>query len=112
MDTEKFDFGNIGKRMPYTMPPDTFDEMEANVFARMKEDKRSTTLHRFIRWGSVSAIAAAASVALLLTIKPARMTQDEQLSLIDMAYANLSEEDQDFLMETYQEDVFINQEQK
>lgn len=112
MDKEKFDFDHIGKRMPYTMPPGTFDEMEANVFARMKEDKRSTTSHRIIRWCSVSAIAVAASVALLLTIKPARMTQDEQLMQIDMAYANLSEDDQDFLMETFQEDIFINQEQK
>lgn len=112
MKTDKFDFNNIGKRMPYTMPSDTFDEMEANVFARMRERQRSKTLRRVIQWGSASAIAVAASITLLLMIKPARMTQDKQLSQIDIAYANLSEDDQDFLLETFQEDIFLNQEQK
>lgn len=112
METDKFDFNNIGKRMPYTMPPDTFDKMEANVFARLKEDKRKRALHHIIWWGSASAIAVAASITLSFIIKPARMTQDERLSQIDIAYANLSESDQNFLLETYQEDIFINQEQK
>ena len=112
MKTDKFEFDNIGKRMPYTMPPDTFDNIEANVFARLEKGKRRMTLHRIIRWGSVSAIAVAASVAMLLTMMPTRITQEEQLSQIDHAYACLSEADQDFLIETYQEDIFISQEQK
>lgn len=57
-------------------------------------------------------MAVAASVAILLTVMPKRMTQHGQLSQIDRAYACLSEADKDFLIETYQEDIFINQEEQ
>lgn len=110
--TNKFNFDNIGKRLPYTMPPETFNEIEANVFAALKQDKRRKKSYRIIRWSSIAGIAVAASVALLLTIAPTTMVQDNLLTQIDLAYANLSEADQDFLIEISQEDIFLNQEQK
>lgn len=110
--TNKFNFNNIGKRLPYTMPPDTINEIEANVFATLKQDKRSRKSYRIIRWGSIAGIAVAASVALLLTITPKMTVQDDLLTQIDLAYANLSETDQDFLIEISQEDIFLNQEQE
>lgn len=48
--TQKFDFDNIGKRMPYTMPPEAFNEMEANVFSALRQDKRRRKSARIIRW--------------------------------------------------------------
>ena len=48
--TKNFNFDNIGKRLPYTMPPETFNEMEANVFATLKQDKRRKKSYRFSRW--------------------------------------------------------------
>lgn len=110
--TNKFNFDNIGKRLPYTMPPDTFNEMEANVFASLKQDKRRKNSYLIIRWSSIAGIAVAASVALLLTIAPTMTSQDDLLTQIDLAYANLSEADQDFLIEISQEDIFLNQEQE
>lgn len=110
--TKNFNFDNIGKRLPYTMPSDTFNEMEANVFAALKQDKRSRKSYLIIRWGAIAGIAAAASVALLLTIAPTMTVQDDLLTQIDLAYANLSETDQDFLIEISQEDIFLNQEQE
>ncbi|MDO4309660.1 MAG: hypothetical protein Q4C43_02900 [Prevotella sp.] len=110
--TKNFNFDNIGKRLPYTMPPDTFNKMEADVFAALKQDKRSRKSYRIIRWGSIAGIAVAASVALLLTIAPTMTVQDDLLTQIDLAYANLSETDQDFLIEISQEDIFLNQEQE
>ena len=50
--TKNFNFDNIGKRLPYTMPSETFNEMEANVFATLKQDKRRKKSYRIIRWGS------------------------------------------------------------
>ena len=109
--TNKFDFDSVGKRLPYTMPPETFNKMEANVFAVLKLEKRSRKSYRIIRWGSIAGIAVAASVALLLTIAPTKKVQDDLLTQVDLAYANLSETDQDFLIEISQEDIFLNQEQ-
>ncbi len=110
--TNRFDFDNIGKRLPYTMPSETFNEMEANVLAALKQDKRSKTSYRIIRWSSVAGIAVAASVSLLLTVAPTMPVQDDLLKQIDLAYANLSETDQEFLIEIGQEDIFITQEQE
>ncbi len=110
--TNKFNFDNIGKRLPYTMPPETFNEIETNVFAALKQDKRRKKSYRIIRWSSIAGITVAASVALLLTIVPTTMVQDNLLTQIDLAYANLSETDQDFLIEISQEDIFLYQEQE
>lgn len=110
--TKNFNFDNIGKRLPYTMPPETFNEMEANVFATLKQDKRRKKSYRIIRWSSIAGIAVAASVALLLTIAPTMTVQDDLLTQIDHAYANLSETDQEFLIEISQDDIFLNQEQQ
>ena len=109
--TNKFNFDNIGKRLPYTMPPDTINEIEANVFATLKQDKRNRKSYRITQWG-LAVIAVAASVALLLTITPKMTVQDDLLTQIDLAYANLSETDQEFLIEICQEDIFLNQEQE
>ena len=38
--------------------------------------------------------------------------QDDLLTQIDHAYANLSETDQEFLIEISQDDIFLNQEQE
>jgi len=37
MDT-KFDFKQVGKRMPYTTPDDFFRDMEKNILEAVKED--------------------------------------------------------------------------
>ena len=44
-----------------------------------------------------------------MMIKPVGGIKEGYLKQIDMAYANLSDADQDFLEEIYSEDIFINQ---
>lgn len=110
--TQNFKFENIGKRMPYTVPSETFDTIEANVFSTLKNDKLAKSQLRLVRLSSISGIAAAACVALLLTLKPTVAEQSNPLTQIDLAYANLSEADQEYLIEIYQEDFFLNQEQE
>ena len=36
--TEKFDFGKVGKRMPYSTPDDFFKDMETNILEAVKDD--------------------------------------------------------------------------
>lgn len=106
---QKFDFNDIGKRLPYTMPAETFGDIEANVLAAMNKDRQAKRKRRILRWSSISGIAAAASVALLLMIKPLPEVQNDPLTQIDLAFGNLSEADQEYLVEIYHEDFFLNQ---
>ncbi len=108
--TQSFDFDNIGKRLPYTMPSETFSNVEANVFAVLERDMRTKKTRLLIRWCSFIGIAAACA-AFILIVKPTASVQDNKLKQIDIAYANLSESDKDFLIEIYNEDLFMNQEQ-
>lgn len=106
---EKYDLNRIGKRMPYTMPEGTFADMETNVFQALKLDKKAMRRRRILRWSSIGGIAAAASVALLLMIKPLSAVQNDPLTQIDIVFGNLSEADQEYLVEIYHEDFFLNQ---
>lgn len=106
---QKFDFNDIGKRMPYTMPAETFGEIEANVLATLNKDLQAKRKRRILRWCSIGGIAAAASVALFLMIKPLSAVQNDPLTQIDLAFGNLNEADQEYLIEIYQEDYFLTQ---
>lgn len=105
---QKFDFNDIGKRMPYTMPAETFGDIETKVLATLNNDRQTKLKRRILRWGSIGGIAAA-SVALLLMIKPLSAVQNDPLTQIDLAFGNLSEADQEYLVEIYHEDFFLNQ---
>ena len=119
--TGKFDFGKVGKRMPYSTPEGFFKEMEANILEQVKNDKtqpvriqpKKQSLRKVI-W--TAAIAVAASVAVLLVLHidfsaphPSHPSQTEQeLQAVDQAFAQLSAADQAYLLDVYQEDVFLN----
>lgn len=105
---QKFDFNDIGKRMPYTMPAETFGDIETKVLATLNKDRQTKRKRRILRWGSIGGIAAA-SVALLLMIKPLSAVHNDPLTQIDLAFGNLSEADQEYLVEIYHEDFFLNQ---
>lgn len=106
---QKFDFNDIGKRMPYTIPEKTFGEMEIHVFTILKKEKHTLHKRRILRWSSIGAVAAAASIALLLMFKPRSAVQNDSLTQIDLVFSNLSNSDQEYLVEIYNEDFFINQ---
>ena len=120
--TEKFDFGKVGKRMPYSTPDDFFKDMEANILEQVKDDKpkpvriepKKRPLMKVI-WAA--AMAAAASVALLLILNidfaaphsslPSQA--DNGIQAVDQAFAQLSSADQAYLLNVYQEDVFLDE---
>lgn len=130
MDT-KFDFKQVGKRMPYTTPDDFFRDMEKNILEAVKEDSpKSDSLKSdsskpiriqprkrpFIKMIWTAAIAVAASVAVLLVLNidfsaphSSHPSQgNNELQMVDQAFAQLSSADQAYLLEVYQEDVFLN----
>ena len=119
--TEKVDCENVGKRMPYSNPEGCFKEMEANILEAVKDDTAQTLkteqkkrpLMR-VMWTAVLAVAASVAVLLVLHIDfsaphPSHPSQTEQeLQAVDQAFAQLSAADQAYLLDVYQEDVFLN----
>lgn len=107
----KFDFDKIGKRMPYSVPSGTFEEIEHNVTSVLSRRKKRKNIVHLLRWGV--SLAVAASIAFLIVVRPTApapsSNSDDMLTRIDLADANLSEADREYLLEIYNDDIFINQ---
>ena len=120
--TGKFDFGKVGKRMPYSTPEGFFKEMEANILEQVKDDKpkpvrvqpKKRPLIRGI-WAAAMAVAASVAVLLILNIDFAAphsslpSQADNGIQAVDQAFAQLSSADQAYLLNVYQEDVFLDE---
>ncbi|MCI6308159.1 MAG: hypothetical protein MR613_06835 [Prevotella sp.] len=117
----------LNKRLPYSVPDGFFDVMEANVMAKIKADAginvggdkadtqmrdkqyRKTTTHT--RTISLSILAMAASLLLLFTIfsqSTKTVQQTNGMESIDKAFSQLNTDDQAFLMEIYDDDMFMD----
>ena len=121
-NTEKFDFGKVGKRMPYSTPDDFFKDMDANILEQVKDDKpkpvriqpNKRPLIRGI-WAAAMAVAASVAVLLVLNIDFAAphsslpSQADNEMQAVDQAFAQLSSADQAYLLNVYQEDVFLDE---
>ena len=120
--TEKFDFSKVGKRMPYSTPDDFFKDMEANILEQVKNDKpapvriqpKKRSLRKVI-WTAAIAVAASVAVLLVLNIDFAAphsslpSQADNEMQAVDQAFAQLSSADQAYLLNVYQEDVFLDE---
>ena len=120
--TEKFDFGKVGKRMPYSTPEGFFKDMEANILEQVKDDKpkpdrkqpKKRPLLKVI-WAAAMAVAASVAVLLILNIDFAAphstlpSQADNEMQAVDQAFAQLSSADQAYLLNVYQEDVFLDE---
>ena len=121
-NTEKFDFSKVGKRMPYSTPDDFFKDMEANILEQVKDDKpkpvriqpKKRPLMKVI-WAAAMAVAASVAVLLILNIDFAAphsslpSQADNEMQAVDQAFAQLSSADQAYLLNVYQEDVFLDE---
>lgn len=119
--TEKFDFGKVGKRMPYSTPDDFFKEMEANILEQVKDDKpkpvriqpKKRPMMKVI-WAAAMAVAASVAVLLIINIDFATPHSSlpsqayNEMQAVDQAFAQLSSADQAYLLDVYQEDVFLD----
>lgn len=107
----EFDFDKIGKRMPYTVPDGFFAQMEQNVMQELelKAESKPKSRRSRIRIG-IGAITAIAASLMLLLIVNKHYQADNEVSIndVELAFSNLSTEDQNYLVSVYQEDVFMN----
>lgn len=118
--TGKFDFGKVGKRMPYSTPEGFFKEMEANILEQVKNDKpkpvriqpKKRPMVKVV-WAAALAVAASVAAVFVLNIDfSASSSQPSQVNNgiqeVDQAFAQLSSVDQAYLLSVYQEDVLLN----
>ena len=110
--TEKFDFGKVGKRMPYSTPDDFFKDMEANILEQVKDDKPKPVRIQPKKRPLMKVIWTAAVLLVLNIDFSASSSQPSQVNNgiqeVDKAFAQLSSADQAYLLSVYQEDVFLN----
>ena len=107
---QNYDFSKIGKQMPYTVPDGFFDKLEENVMNEVKAQpvrKKAVTIRMAIR----TAIAVAACIALFFVVKKVlpqgQNAATDDFEKVELAFNNLSTEDQDYLLEVYQEELFL-----
>lgn len=94
------------RHTPYTVPDGFFETFESRMILTAGLDRARRRRRRLAGW------AAAASVALLVGLgyvamhmqQPEPAAEGDMLALFD----SLSESDQNYLVSTYQEDVFLN----
>ena len=108
---KEFDFTRIGKRMPYKTPKGFLDEMEANVWKEVRNEHPQTPGRKAFRLRVLAgAMAVAASIALLLVFNPFSPKEEtDSFSGVEQAFANLSQDDQAYMLAVYQEDIFMNE---
>ena len=111
---ETFDFEMIGKKMPYSVPENFFDTMEENLKTMVMETDNTPTHpikknnHR--KWVYLTTGIVAAVALLLLTVHiflPKQSASDYSFDQVELAFNNLSMDDQNFLMEVYEDDIFM-----
>ena len=121
------DFDITNKQMAYTTPEDFFDELEEHIWEEVKDgylaDKpndnetqcvplgvsvsnKSSKLRLVLR----SVILMTASVALVFIVNT-NFSKQSTVSIndVDQAFGKLSTDDQAYLLNVYQEDIFINE---
>lgn len=115
---KNFDFNQVGKRMPYSTPDDFFAKMQSNILDAVqdmpqKNTKIKTNRCTVRKWlWPVSLSAAAAVVAMFVInihfLAPNTPTASSDIQDVEQAFAQLSECDQAYIVDVYQDDVFIN----
>lgn len=104
-----FNLGRVGKRMPYTTPPDFFDTLEQGIRAKTLGDDARRTPRRLPRrragiWIAAAMAATAAAVALNVPTDDGLPTAPPSAEL---AFSNLPAEDQEYFMGILDDDVFF-----
>lgn len=108
-----FDFKNVGKREPYTVPYGFFDTLPNTIVNRIEHE----TPRRVSPWRTwltgVASVAAVASVLIIVAIgfpqKNIAATRSYSFEDVERSFDVLSETDRDIFIDTYRYDTFINE---
>lgn len=105
---QNYDFNNIGRKMPYTVPNGFFDQLEESVMNEVKAQPAKEKKPKAVSIVFRTLLAVAACVALFLIVRKALPQGEDPITddftSVELAFNNLSTEDQDYLLEVYQEE--------
>lgn len=108
---DSYNFDKIGKKMPYRVPDNFFSDVEDRILSDIasrcpQSSRRMKGLVRIL----YRSVAVAATLALLLVATDTAVGKHTpDFAEIASAFDNLPDSDQTYLLETYQEDIFINE---
>ena len=113
---QEYDFNRVGKRMPYSVPDGFFESLEENVMREVGTKLPASALSeqagrrtRSVTW--LTRGAAAATIAGIVAFGGYKLAfkanATDNFVAVEQAFDNLNEEDQEFLLEVYQDDYFI-----
>ena len=109
---QNYDFSKIGKQMPYTVPDSFFDQLEEHVMSEVVNAQPTKKKANVVRMAIRAAIAIAACIALFLVVKKVLPQSDntvtDDFDSVELAFNNLSADDQDYLLEVYQEELILD----
>ena len=100
------DLEKMSKTMPYTVPEGFFDEMEERLMQEVAPKKSKSKARKVVLWTS---LAVAASLALLLVLRHGwHSAEDESFEQVEMAFNQLSDSDQELMLEYYDEIDYLD----
>ena len=133
---EELDLDKLPRRMPYTVPEGTFDAIERSVLAAIAREPQAeqvapnpsfvstdvppavptgstqpTRAWRLLPWLGSAVAVAAVTIWAVITLAPHRQAPPPEaptLESVALAFEKLSPADQEFILSTYQDDMYMN----
>lgn len=103
---DSYNFEKIGKKMPYRVPDAFFSDVENNIIVKARYHWHKRNLLRVV----YRTLAVSASLVLVIIVA-GHIIQNHKTDYSDIvqAFDNMSDSDQSYLLEMYQDDIFINE---
>lgn len=134
---EELDLDKLPRRMPYTVPEGTFDAIERSVLEAIAREQQAdqvapipprvptdvspdvptghtqpTRARRLLPWLGSAVAVAAVTIWAVLSLAPHRQAPQPEvaptLESVTLAFEKLSPADQEFILSTYQDDMYVN----
>lgn len=113
---KKYDLESIGKRLPYKIPDNLFNDIESNVMSEVKRIPIGMPVSKGVSGHAGKRIAIAgvvfamaASLALFLIFNFGENGGITGIADVEEAFARLDEDDQEYLIDIYENDLFLNE---
>lgn len=112
---EQFDFNDVGKRMPYQVPDGFFSSMEEKIMQQVADNPmEEAPVHSKNRvkilWRTLISTAAVAAIVIgLWVVFHPKDSDAADFASVEKAFDRLSPEDQEFLLQVYEDDAFMDE---
>lgn len=109
---QDFNFDKIGKKMPYKVPEGFFSDLESSLNGLAAVSTAHVNKPAAWLWAVRTALTAAAVVAIIFSLtimfpKNRNISSNESIS-VEQAFSNLSTSDQDYIIDTFRNDMIID----